>query len=168
MNKDPKSMEFLEDPDAPPTDEELAAAEALALALEDTASDDAAFAEALRAAHAPHDLPADRLDALVERALEAELPRQRGRVIRVAFGASSAVLAMAAATFLFLRLQQADNATQAPAASSPLALARARSAQELFDEPFPRTGGNSERVDRIATARERDLRANRYAAWGVR
>ena len=31
-----------------------------------------------------------------------------------------------------------------------------------------RTGGTSARVDRIASARERELRANRYAAWGVR
>jgi hypothetical protein len=162
MNRNPH---WLDDPDAPPTEEELAAAEALARALDDAGSPEAAFAEALRAAHDPQDLPADRLDALVERALDAELPRQRGRVIRVAFGAAAAVLAMAAATLLFLRTQQTDSPGALPSAPT---FAAARSAQDLFDEPFPRTGGTSARVDRIASARERDLRANRYAAWGVR
>jgi hypothetical protein len=164
MNRNPN---WLDDPDAPPTEEELAAAEALALALETNESDDALYAEALRAAHEPHDLPTERLDFLVERALDAELPRRRGRVIRVAFGGAGAVaaLAMAAAAMLFLRTQQADHATSPAAAPT---FAAARSSQELFDEPFPRTGGTSERVDRIASARGRDLRANRYAAWGVR
>ncbi len=45
-----------------------------------------------------------------------------------------------------------------------------RSTQDLFDAatPFPRSGGESARVDRIATARAADLRANRFASWGVR
>ena len=45
-----------------------------------------------------------------------------------------------------------------------------RSTADLFDAttPFPRTGGESARVDRIAGARAADLRANRFAAWGVR
>ncbi|HEY4116974.1 MAG TPA: hypothetical protein VGM56_03925, partial [Byssovorax sp.] len=44
-----------------------------------------------------------------------------------------------------------------------------RSTDELFGaQPFPRTGGESQRIDRIATARASDLRQNRFAAWGVR
>jgi hypothetical protein len=47
---------------------------------------------------------------------------------------------------------------------------RSRSAADLFDPttPFPRAGGESARVDRIASARASDLRDNRFAAWGVR
>jgi hypothetical protein len=43
-----------------------------------------------------------------------------------------------------------------------------RSTQALFDEPFARTGGQSARIDRIASARAADLRENRFARWGVR
>lgn len=157
------------DLDAPPTEEELAAAAALAHALEanDRAStDDASFAEALRNAFDPAPLADDRLDAIIEDALDRALPRRRGRVIRVAFGGAAAVLAMAAAAALFLRV--GDQKEMAATTSAQPTLAEARSAQDLFDEPFPRTGGTSERVDRIASARERELRANRYAAWGVR
>ena len=59
------------------------------------------------------------------------------------------------------------------AAPAPAVLAkeliRARSTQTLFDPgtPFARRGGESSRVDRIARARAADLRANRFAAWGV-
>lgn len=159
------------DLDAPPTDEELAAAAALAdaLASKEAASSDAAlYAEALRNAFAPAPLADDRLDAIVEAALDRALPRQRGRVIRVAFGGAAAVLAMAAAAALFLRIGEQKDAASASNPSALPTLLAARSAQDLFDEPFPRTGGTSERVDRIASARERELRANRYAAWGVR
>lgn len=45
-----------------------------------------------------------------------------------------------------------------------------RSTDDLFDRntQFPKTGGESARIDRIAMARASDLRQNRFAAWGVR
>ncbi len=45
-----------------------------------------------------------------------------------------------------------------------------RSTDDLFDPnaQFPKSGGESARIDRIAMARTSDLRQNRFAAWGVR
>jgi hypothetical protein len=50
-----------------------------------------------------------------------------------------------------------------------LQLIPARSTEALFDpaEKFPVRGGESARVDKIASARAADLRANRFASWGV-
>ena len=113
----------------------------------------------------------DDLSAFVDTddfAILATFVRAGGQVISGVPGIfdAPAVLAMAAAGALFLRVgERADSASSLAAAP---ALTAPRSAQDLFDEPFPRTGGTSERVDRIASARERELRANRYAAWGVR
>ena len=59
----------------------------------------------------------------------------------------------------------------APTSETPAAeLIPARSTQSLFDPAakFPVRGGESSRVDKIASARMADLRANRYAQWGVR
>jgi hypothetical protein len=55
------------------------------------------------------------------------------------------------------------------AAAAILQLVPARSTETLFDpaEKFPVRGGESARVDKIASARAADLRANRFAAWGV-
>ena len=95
------------------------------------------------------------------------------------------VVAMAAGVLLMVGRLGKESApapasvAQAPApAATAAAVAQvehapriaARSTQELFDAatPFPRSGGESARVDRIATARAADLRANRFAAWGVR
>lgn len=56
-----------------------------------------------------------------------------------------------------------------PTSASMTELIRSRSTQELFDPsaPFPKEGGESDRMDTIADARLSDLRANRFAAWGV-
>ena len=55
-----------------------------------------------------------------------------------------------------------------PSASAALVLTR--STQELFDPatPFPSKGGESDRLAKIVASRATDLRANRFAAWGVR
>lgn len=158
-------LDGLDDPDAPPTAAELIEAEALRVALEVPASEEARFGEALRSAFDPPPLAPERLSALVEQAVDAAAPKLRGRVFRVVFGGVAAV-AMAAAAALFLRAS-GDGHPGAGLAPAPSLLA-ARSSQDLFDEPFPRTGGTSDRIDRIASARARDLRENRYAAWGVR
>ena len=95
----------------------------------------------------------------------------------------TAVVAMAAGVLLLVGRLGTQSApapgqmAEAPAASAvpmepsrPAPRIAARSTQEMFDAatPFPRSGGESERVDRIAAARAADLRANRFAAWGIR
>jgi hypothetical protein len=49
-------------------------------------------------------------------------------------------------------------------------LQRSRSTADLFDTatPFPRVGGETARVDRIANVRAAELRDNRFALWGLR
>ncbi len=154
--------EWDDDPDGPPSPEEEAAARALAEALAGAAPHPALdLAEALRAAAAPAPLDEARHEQILARALGPPA----GRVIvvpasrwqRSAFVA--AVLVAAACALLVL------GKTRPRAAP---ALVASRSTQELFDEPFPRSGGSSARVDRIAAARGRDLRHNRFASWGVR
>ncbi len=167
------------DDEAPPTHAERLAAGRLRDALDGAAtSPDGDLAVALRAAAKPAQLDAGRNEAIVARALAgrpeaAPATARGGRVIRVVFAAAAAITAMAAGFSLLVTT--GDEA--APAASRAVAdsmvagaLIPARSAAELFDatEPFPRTGGESARIDRIASSRTADLRANRFAAWGVR
>lgn len=146
---------WLDDPDAPPTAEELAMLAELGDGFDEHERE---LASALRAAHAPVDIAHDLNERLVREAT-AKLVR-RGQVIRVAFGAASTVLAIAAAYALVVKpsLQM----------SHSIDLARCRTTQELFDEPFPRSGGSTARLDRISSSRERDLRENHFARWGVR
>jgi hypothetical protein len=47
-------------------------------------------------------------------------------------------------------------------------LTMSRSTQDLFDQQFAPTGGETRRIDRIAMARATDLRDNEFARWGVR
>jgi hypothetical protein len=170
----------------------------------------APLAVALRAAWAPSPIGAVKNDALVGRALAPQaaagsgkgahpVPAARAPAVNDApapislrrfrlgprsFATMSAVVAMAAGVFLFVRQMGQSEApapasmaaaTSAPAAAAPGAPPPApriasRSTTDLFDAttPFPRSGGESARVDRIAGARAADLRANRFAAWGVR
>lgn len=134
----------------------------------------AELAAALRAAYRPTALDPRRNEVLIATAL-ANAPRRRstGRVIALV----TTVTALAAGFALLLRTAgdaaapASSPAAAVVAAQSPQpSLIPARSTADLFDvaEPFPRTGGESKRIDRIATARSADLRANRFAAWGVR
>jgi hypothetical protein len=156
----------LEDPLAPPTEEELVASERLRRALEGDGHDpDADLARALRHAGSPK--PLDQLTA--ERVLQKTVGRssreKRGSIIYVTFGAVTAVLAVAAAFLLFLRPALDQNQTGERA----LDLARSRSTAALFKSPDDfETTVTTTRVDRIASSREKDLRSNRYALWGVR
>jgi len=164
-----KPME--DDPDAPASPEELAAAARLRDALDDPraerrddADDDAALARAAAAAYAPREIDAAEHRAIVERALlagpAAKAGARSGTVIRVAFGVAAA-LSMAAAALLLMRTSQME-----PAQAWTTPLAPARSTQPLFDAPF--AGSSSARIDRIARARASDLRDNRFAMRGVR
>ncbi len=140
--------------------EEVEVARELREALADPSrtSSAADLARALSAAWAPKPLDEAEHRKLVEEALRA-LPQRRGRtVVRVAFGLGGAGLALAASVLVYL---------SGSPASEELPLARARSTQDLFTEPF-RTGEASARIDRIALARASDFRDNRFAKWGVR
>jgi hypothetical protein len=158
----------LEDPLAPPSEGELAESERLRQALEGgEAHEDAELLSALRSAAEPH---VD--DAAVERALlageggrgvEGSRGRGRGNVIYAVFGGASAVLAAAAMLMLFVGTSQKS---AVPAAAVAAEYAKPRSTAPLFSDRFE-TRDTTARVDLIASARARDLRGNRYAAWGV-
>jgi len=151
----------LEDPFAPASPDELVESERLRQALAGQADhDDARLARALSAAFSP------RLErSLREPELAQRAPARRtGRVLVVRFASTAAALAIAAAVLLRLgnQLQQG-----APAPDlSTLALAQSRTTATLFQPAS--AGAPSERIDRIASARSRELRDNRYALWGVR
>jgi len=154
-------MTQFDDPDAPPSEEEIRESERLRDALENPSKDHegADLLRAVKNAAAPKALAKDDLEATVERGLSRG-PSREGRsggvVIRVAFGASVLVAAAAAIVFFVGR---------GPVA--PPELAHARSTQELFTERFEARGGESARIDRIAVARAADLRDNHFARWGV-
>jgi hypothetical protein len=152
MTSDPQ------DPDAPPSEEELVESARLREALEDAskASPDADLLRAVKSAAAPDRLDSKALDDAIAKSLAAR-PRTRGRVVWVAFG--GVALAAAAAVVLLLV------GGMPPREPS---LATARSTQSLFVERFESRGGESARIDRIAMARGSDLRENHYARWGAR
>lgn len=152
----------LADPLAPASPEELRDAESLRLALEGIGIDpDAELANALKSAWDPPPFPG-RLPSLPAPIIRLERPRSsKARSIRGVLGLCAASLAVAAATVLVLRR---GTAPELPVAS--VSLYEARSTVALFHEEFKR-GEASERVDRIAAARARELRSNRYALWGV-
>ena len=132
-------------------------------------------AEAMRAARAD-----STIDDLTNERLIRQALRFRERVSRRwAWGALGAV---AAGVALFIgsmwivqggtapSTHQASGPPPPPAPTEPVKLIEVRSTQTLFDptQKFPVRGGESTRMDRIAGARAADLRANRFAAWGVR
>jgi hypothetical protein len=169
------------DPDAPPSEEELAAANKLRDELERPApakvgaDSDAELAQALSSAWSPRPLGPDDHSALLDRALAGHAERRRRArvVVRVSFGAGA--LAVLAAGFALAvgdlsRSPESASAVRVertePTAGA--ALVSTRSTQPLFSEPFARAGGETARVDRIAMARAADLRENEFARWGVR
>jgi hypothetical protein len=137
------------------------------------------LAQALRAAFAPAALDETEHRAILDAALAkmpataarktpAQLEKQastvvamkrRATVVRVAFGFVAGGLALAASVVLVV--------TNAPGPGSEALLAKARTTQPLFSEPF-KAGETSARIDRIASARAGDFRDNRFTKWGVR
>ena len=156
-------------PEAPPSEAELAAAAALRRALERGRPDapgDAEWqlVEAIRAAADPAPLSEEGQRRILD---DAFAKRPGGRVIYYAFGGVATLAAMAAGFALFLKAVSPE--TSAPigaAVAAPMALSR--STADLFPDGIPAKGGTSGRVDRIASARARDLRENRFNRWGVR
>jgi hypothetical protein len=173
------------DAGAPPTAAERREAERLAGELDamkgrraapERKSEPAEIAEALRAAWAPRSIEPLKNEALIAKALQ-KAPSRRRRALPVTMAALTTLAAVAAGITLFFGRAQ-DLNQSAPTAAAPTnagtsvaqaALIRARSTTDLFDPetPFPRSGGTTERIDRIVSARSADLRANRFAAWGV-
>jgi hypothetical protein len=85
--------------------------------------------------------------------------RRRQTVVRVGLGALAGGLALAASIVLVV--------TSTPTHGSEAQLAKARTTQPLFSEPF-KAGETSARIDRIASARAADFRDNCFTKWGVR
>lgn len=154
--------------DAPATAPEKIAAERLREAIAEPRSDDRDEPEievldALVSAYRPRGIDPLRNELLITRALKRSSQRTaQRRVLPFVTAAVLGVAAMAAGVTMFL-------SSGSPKVAAP-ELQRSRSTAELFDvaTPFPREGGESARVDRIATARASDLRDNRFALWGVR
>lgn len=156
----------LEDPLAPPNQEELVESARLRDALDQgRPHEDQALLTALRSAAEPRDD-----QAAVENAMRGVLRDEdrgakgasgRGNVIYAVFGGASALLAAAAVLTLFI----GTAAKEAPAPSADYA--KPRSTAPLFSERFD-TQNTTARMDLIASERSRDLRDNRYASWGVR
>jgi hypothetical protein len=159
--------------DATPSAEEQSEAARLRDALADMreagpgAPSGAHLATALRAAFSPTALEEVEHRAIVARALatgasrgaEVIALRRRSTTVRVAFGLVAGGLALAASITLVV--------TSAPPHGDEAPLARARTTQPLFNEPF-KAGETSARIDRIASARASDFRDNRFSKWGVR
>ena len=121
----------------------------------------------MRAAWSPTELSAERHELILDQALARSArpvrPARRGRVLRVVFGAGTAV-ALAAGVVAVIGSERGEE--PAPEAAAPLATSR--STQPLFAQSFERRGGESSRIDRIALARQADLRENEFTRWGVR
>ncbi|MCA9642407.1 MAG: hypothetical protein KC492_17015 [Myxococcales bacterium] len=162
----------LEDPFAEADEEEQAESERLREALDLGESHPLAdLARSVHAAADPGRIDAVRNQELLEAALAGADRGSKGgnaKVIRVAFGAVTAVLAAAAGMLLWVQTQgDAPNAAPSSIQAASQELAVSRSTASLFHEKFD-TKHTSERVDRIAMARAKELRKNRYASWGAR
>lgn len=154
----------LEDPLAPPTSQELAAAAQLRDALARAAPHgDLATLRALSAAFEPGEqvVAQSAVEAAVRAALPA--PRPRGNVVYALFGAASVAVAAAAGVLLLIGAERSELAPSTREST----LLRTRSSAALFSERFE-VGATTARIDVIARERGRDLRDNRFAAWGVR
>lgn len=154
--------------DLPLSEEELRLAAELREALERDAdaagAPEAELVGALRAAYEPRALDTPEHDRIVAQAVGAAKAQTPAKVVhlrprRVAVAAVTSVLALAASVLLWM--------TAGPSGNAEAPLARARSTQPLFGEPF-RTGETSARIDRIALARASDYRDNRFVKWGVK
>ena len=153
----------LKDPFAPASAEELVESERLRQALDGQGDhDDLRLARALSAAFSPS---VDRPVLDPQLAVRTADAKRSGQVIFYRFAGVATALAVAAA--VLLRLTPVSQESAPPAADlAVLALAQSRSTAALF--PADSAGAPSQRIDRIASARGRDLRDNRYALWGVR
>jgi hypothetical protein len=170
-------------PDEPPSEEELRAAGTLrhALESEDAKEGIAELAQSIRAVAAPRALPPERHREILNQALGGTAPREHARqavvatrpraskVAYLALGGAAGVLAMAAAVALVIRGGAPDRevASRTSAARARSVMAFSRSTAELFPEGIPKSGGTTDRIDRIAYARAQDFRQNQFARWAA-
>jgi hypothetical protein len=170
-------------PDEPPSEEELRAAGTLRDALESEGAREgiAELAQSIRAVAAPQALLSERHREILNQALGGTAPRERtlqpvvatrsraSKVAYLAVGGAAGVLAIAAAVALVIRGAAPDRevASRASAARARSVMAFSRSTAELFPEGIPRSGGTTDRVDRIAYARAQDFRQNQFARWAA-
>jgi hypothetical protein len=156
-----------DDPDAPPSEEEIAQSDALRRALDDPSipNEAADLARAASLAHAPR--PIDRAEhrRIVDSALGRRPASRGGLLIRVSFGAGAA-LALAAGVAIVMGPVGGEAPTSSATASARMI--PVRSTQSLFDEPFGARSSGSARIDRIAMARASDFRENEFSRWGAR
>lgn len=151
----------------PPTSEELEQARALRDALEgDGDHPDAELCRALKAAYDPHEIDPRAHEWIVKRAVLRTQPKRSAKV--VALIATGTALALAAGVVLVLSSGPRTSGPDDHRGLATASLVRSRSTQPLFDAPFARHGGSSERMDRIASARSKDFRANRFERMGVK
>jgi hypothetical protein len=159
------------DPDDPPSEEELRVATELRDALSDPSRDhvDADFARAIVRAHSPASLDPAEHAKILARALapkgrvSLEARARSARLSKITVGAGA--LALAAVVLLFARMNPDETSASSDARPTPV---YARSTQALFREPFAAEGGESARIDRIAMARQADLRENLFKRWDGR
>jgi len=151
----------LEDPFAEPSADELIESERLRQALDGQGDHEALrLARALSAAFAPNLAPPPREPELPVAPVKAKLT---GQVIFYRFAAVTTALAVAAAALLWLTPGVQKSSAPAPDLAT---LAQSRSTAAFFRPDA--ASAPSERIDRIASVRSRELRDNRYALWGVR
>lgn len=155
------------------TPSERRGAEALRSALEPAARRGAHpladLARAVRLAHDPAPIAELRNEALLSPALKHAGARGRSTVL-----AGLATLAVAAAALgIYFGKSPAGEPTPSAALvqEAPAfvpGMVEVHSTSELFaPEDFPREGGTTARSDRMSSARNADLRTNRFARWGV-
>jgi hypothetical protein len=159
------------------SDEDIQSAEALARALDGEGTHElATLATALSACNGA-DIDELGHERVLRRTLFGGDPRHGERTRRGALVttlvALAAGIALFAGSWQWLETKAGPTSQLAPVsvAAVPAAeLVSSRSTAELFDptQPFPSKGGESERMDRIVSARAADLRANRFASWGVK
>lgn len=162
-------------PEPPASKAEAREAALLRAALEGAAEDHplAELALAARLAHAPRGLDDLSNERLLRPALRTATRGTVRRTLTVAIFAAVAV----AAGVVGLSIER-PTPTSAPRAQieqpaqlgvvDESALLESRSTTDLFQaEDFPKTGGVTQRIDRITESRNADLRENRFVSWGV-
>ena len=150
-----------DDPFAPPTPEEQAAA----ARLRDSFESDP-LVTLLRSAYTPSTLR-PRVELGVRETALARQPNRPGLQSRRLAQSAWGVFAVAAAAALWLIAKSngmLDASQYSMQRSNTLAVSR--STDSLFAKPFA-LSSHSERIDKIAQVRSRELRDNRYAIWGL-
>jgi hypothetical protein len=150
-----------DDPLAPPSVDEVIAAAATRKNLEDDA-----LVSLLRAAFAPSALAPDSARSILSSTLTCAtaLTRHNPRAPSATFWG---VLAVAAAAAIWVaHATQPRLAGLTSSGQSQLNLTQSRTTRSLFSDSFAHSS-TSERIDRIAQVRQRELRDNRYIMWGL-